>query len=159
MTVKIEIKLGDITRENVDAIVNAANESMLGGGGVDGAIHRAAGRGLVQECKTIQQKKDDDGFYQRCAPGESVITGGHNLPSKQIYNLNSSRNYTSPYQQLRTTPLCGISHTPYFEKAFGKMGLVCNSYQKTTFVATCSLTKNQKNEYYCHHTSLTKNPH
>jgi len=91
MTVKIEIKLGDITRENVDAIVNAANESMLGGGGVDGAIHRAAGRGLVQECKTIQQKKDDDGFYQRCAPGESVITGGHNLPSKHVIHTVGPR--------------------------------------------------------------------
>jgi O-acetyl-ADP-ribose deacetylase (regulator of RNase III) len=87
----VEIKLGDITREKVDAIVNAANESLLGGGGVDGAIHRAAGRGLVQECRVIQQKKDGDGFYQRCAPGESVVTGGHNLPSRLVIHTVGPR--------------------------------------------------------------------
>src|SRR5687768_131939 len=72
---KIEIWQGDITELDVDAIVNAANESLLGGGGVDGAIHRAAGPQLLEECLRLPELKPG----VRCPVGEVRATGGHRL--------------------------------------------------------------------------------
>jgi O-acetyl-ADP-ribose deacetylase (regulator of RNase III) len=74
----IEILQGDITQQAVDAIVNAANSGLLGGGGVDGAIHRAGGPQILQECKAI--RKEQGG----CPPGQAVITTGGNLKAKYI---------------------------------------------------------------------------
>lgn len=74
----LDVVLGDITSMDVDAIVNAANSSLMGGGGVDGAIHRAAGTSLLEECRAVVAAQGE------CAPGDAVITGGGHLRARYV---------------------------------------------------------------------------
>lgn len=75
---EISLVRGDITRQDVGAIVNAANSSLLGGGGVDGAIHRAGGKAILEECKKIREVEG------KCPAGKAVITGGGKLQAQYV---------------------------------------------------------------------------
>ena len=88
---RVIVKVGDITQENTDAIVNAANSTLFGGGGVDGAIHARGGKQILDECREIRRSQYPNGL----PPGEAVITSGGNLPAKfvihtvgPIYRMN-----------------------------------------------------------------------
>ena len=77
---RVCVKVGDITKEDVDAIVNAANGTLMGGGGVDGAIHRAGGKAILEACKEIRRTHYPDGL----PTGQAVITTGGNLLSRYV---------------------------------------------------------------------------
>lgn len=77
---RVVVVVGDITRQNADAIVNAANSTLLGGGGVDGAIHRAGGPSILEACREIRRTQYPDGL----PTGEAVITTAGNLPARYV---------------------------------------------------------------------------
>ncbi|KAI5457128.1 LRP16 family protein [Mariannaea sp. PMI_226] len=135
---RVGIFRGDITRLKLDAIVNAANESLLGGGGVDGAIHRAAGRQLVRECESIGG----------CPTGEARITAGYNLPAKHVIHTvgpryaldhNPEDLLRSCYQKtlelavssgVRTLAFSGISTGIYGFPSDGAAKIACETVRK-----------------------------
>ena len=83
MNGRVEVGVGDITKERVDAIVNAANSSLMGGGGVDGAIHAAGGPAIVEECKIIRKERCPNGL----PTGEAIITTGGRLEPRIIHTV------------------------------------------------------------------------
>jgi O-acetyl-ADP-ribose deacetylase len=92
---RIEAVAGDITRQHVDAVVNAANSRLLGGGGVDGAIHAAAGPGLLQECRRLRRTA----YPQGLPVGEAVATAAYELPARWVIHTvgpNRHRGQTDP---------------------------------------------------------------
>ena len=115
----IRLVQGDITKESTDAIVNAANRSLLGGGGVDGAIHRAGGPAILEACKAIRARQGE------CPPGEAVVTTGGRLTAKHVIHtvgpvwrggIRGSRGFSPHATGTRSgSPLrwgCGRSHFP-----------------------------------------------
>ena len=108
-TGKIELVQGDITKIKVDAIVNAANESLLGGGGVDGAIHRVAGAELLKECRSLNG----------CKTGQAKVTKGHNLLAKYVIHT------VGPVYEKNDDSCETLLESCYFEslKIAGEMNL------------------------------------
>ncbi len=99
MAVKPEVILGDITTLDVDVIVNAANPSLLGGGGVDGAIHRAAGPALLAACKQVLQQQGE------CPPGHAVITIAGNLPASAVIHTVGPVWHGGDRMEAQTLPM------------------------------------------------------
>lgn len=126
-SVMLVLKQGDITKEEVDAIVNAANSSLLGGGGVDGAIHRAGGPQILEECKQIRAMQGG------CAAGEAVITGGGKLKAQYVIHTVGpiwrggkneesavlARAYTNSLKLARDYDLSSVSFPSISTGAYG----------------------------------------
>ena len=138
---KIEVRQGDITKLEVDAIVNAANKSLLGGGGVDGAIHRAAGPELLEECRTLGG----------CPTGEARITKGYRLPARYVIHTvgpvysgkpDDSRRLTSCYElSLKLAVENNVKSIVFPAISCGVYGYPIEQACKIAVATTCNFLK------------------
>ena len=126
---RVRVLVGDLTQQNVDAVVNAANSTLLGGGGVDGAIHRAGGPAILEACREIRRTT----FPKGLPTGEAVITTAGNLPAKYvihtvgpIYGRNPERQqqrltecYTNSLSLAATSSLASVAFPSISTGAFG----------------------------------------
>jgi O-acetyl-ADP-ribose deacetylase (regulator of RNase III) len=110
---RVKVVVGDITRQRVDAVVNAANPSLLGGGGVDGAIHEAGGPRILEECREIRRTRYPDGLPR----GEAVVTSGGNLPARYVIHTigpvrgqNGGRDAELLAQSYRNSLALAVKH-------------------------------------------------
>jgi O-acetyl-ADP-ribose deacetylase (regulator of RNase III) len=99
---RVVVLVGDITAEDVDAIVNAANSSLLGGGGVDGAIHRRGGPQILKECQELRKTRHPDGL----PTGEAVITSGGNLPARYVIHTVGPIYGQNPAREAQLLAAC-----------------------------------------------------
>jgi O-acetyl-ADP-ribose deacetylase (regulator of RNase III) len=99
---RVVVKVGDLTREDVDAIVNAANSSLLGGGGVDGAIHAAGGPQILKECRELRRSQFPDGL----PTGQAVITSGGSLTARYVIHTVGPIKGTSDAQDAQLLANC-----------------------------------------------------
>ncbi|NPA82524.1 MAG: O-acetyl-ADP-ribose deacetylase [Epsilonproteobacteria bacterium] len=141
----IEIIQGDITKLRADAIVNAANSSLLGGGGVDGAIHRAAGRELLEECKKLGGAN----------PGDAKITHGYNLPAKWVIHTvgpiySGSREDEEILRRCYENSLC-IARSYHLESiAFPSISTGAYGYpiEEASLIALSTVDRYLKERFY-----------
>jgi O-acetyl-ADP-ribose deacetylase (regulator of RNase III) len=126
---RVRVRVGDITRERVDAVVNAANSTLLGGGGVDGAIHRAGGARVLEECQELRRTRYPEGL----PAGEAVITTAGNLPARYVihtvgpvYGLHEGREaellaacYTNSLRLAAEHALASVAFPAISTGAFG----------------------------------------
>ena len=165
---RIEIQQGDITKLDVDAIVNAANTSLLGGGGVDGAIHRAAGPALLAECRTIGG----------CPTGEARITRGYKLPARYVIHTvgpvyrgtpDDSRLLTACYHnslklagqhQLATIAFpaisCGVYGYPIHDACRIAVDTTCNFLKTNKIIKMVSFVLFSSDYYKVYQNHLSK---
>ena len=148
----IKAMIGDITQigELVDVIVNAANESLLGGGGVDGAIHRAAGPELLEECRQLNG----------CKPGEAKVTKAYRLKNKYIIHTVGPRYYSDPNPKetlsncyrncLRLADELGLESIAFPSISTGVFGYPVEEAAKVCAEVVCNYKpKNLKRAYMC----------
>ena len=163
----MEIIRGDITWQKVDAIVNAANSSLLGGGGVDGAIHRAAGPALLEECRQIGG----------CPTGEARITGGYNLAARYVIHTVGPIYHGRPEDPILLTSCyhnslqlaaengvstiafpaisCGVYGYPLHEASGIAVGTVCDFLREDTHLERVVFTLFSAEDYHIYRARLS----
>ena len=145
----IRLRLGDITAEDVDCIVNAANSSLMGGGGVDGAIHRAGGPQIVEECRAIRKSQGE------CPTGEAVLTTGGRLRARYVIHTvgpvwqggmrNEDQLLRNAYNtSLRLAAEKGLSSIAFPSISTGAYGFPVERASRIAFDTVCTFVRDHR---------------